>query len=86
MKTKSSKSIIDLQNQDQRICNALETKYADMPKRLPERKHGLFLWDKNHCAYRKYTKNIVEYLWGVEMVRGNMKLLTQKVDRSIYMG
>ena len=80
------KSIIDLQDQDQRICNALETKYADMPKNVPERKHGLFLWNKNRNLCKKYTKNIVEYLGGVEMVRGNMKLLTQKVDRNIYMG
>ena len=79
------KSIIDLQEQCQRLCNILEAKYADMPKDVPERKHGLFLWNKENNAYRKYAKNIVEYLGGAKMVRGNMKLMTQKVDKSIYM-
>lgn len=85
-KNRNGKSIIDLQNQYQRICNILEYKYATYPKDSLKRKHGLFLWNKNHDVYRKYTERIVKYLGGTKKVTGNMKLLTRKVDKSIYMG
>jgi len=87
MKTKSKnrKSIISLGEQFQRISNGLEAKYADMPKDMTERAHGLMLWNGLWSTYKKYTENIANYLGGAEIVRGNMELLTQKFDKSVYM-
>ena len=83
MKTKSKnrKSIISLGEQFQRISNGLEAKYADMPKDMTERAHGLMLWNGLWSTYKKYTENIANYLGGAEIVRGNMELLTQKFDK-----